>query len=84
MFSDFYDIQVGLMDTIDEETRGYFKHSSVQVLLCPRAARKCSWIKKQVGFTLSFPTRRPDPGKFFVVFFYLTLHKGQQFDIYLL
>ncbi|KAL8520376.1 hypothetical protein ACS0TY_011055 [Phlomoides rotata] len=37
----------GLMGTSDEETRRYFKHSSVQVLLCPRSAGKGSWAKKQ-------------------------------------
>ncbi|KAK9276408.1 hypothetical protein L1049_005941 [Liquidambar formosana] len=38
----------GIMQTHDEETRRFFKHSSVQVLLCPRSARKGhSWAKKQ-------------------------------------
>ncbi|KAH9311220.1 hypothetical protein KI387_026255, partial [Taxus chinensis] len=38
----------GLMGTHDEETRRFFKHSSVQVLLCPRiAGKKHSWIKQQ-------------------------------------
>ncbi|GJU01547.1 phospholipase D gamma 1-like protein [Tanacetum coccineum] len=38
----------GLMATHDEETRRYFKHSSVQVLLCPRTAgKKHSWVKKK-------------------------------------
>ncbi|KAK1430333.1 hypothetical protein QVD17_12994 [Tagetes erecta] len=38
----------GLMATHDEETRHFFKHSSVQVLLVPRmAGKKHSWIKKQ-------------------------------------
>ncbi|KAL3498754.1 hypothetical protein ACH5RR_041486 [Cinchona calisaya] len=38
----------GVMNTSDEETRRFFKHSSVQVLLCPRAAGKGhSWFKKQ-------------------------------------
>ncbi|KAL1830897.1 hypothetical protein DCAR_0100850 [Daucus carota subsp. sativus] len=38
----------GIMQTHDEETRRFFKHSSVQVLLCPRAAGKGhSWAKKQ-------------------------------------
>lgn len=37
------------MNTSDEETRRFFKHSSVQVLLCPRSAGKGhSWFKKQV------------------------------------
>nr|GEW29429.1 phospholipase D gamma 1-like [Tanacetum cinerariifolium] len=38
----------GLMATHDEETRRFFKHSQVHVLLCPRAAgKKHSWVKKQ-------------------------------------
>ncbi|CAI9093905.1 OLC1v1029506C1 [Oldenlandia corymbosa var. corymbosa] len=38
----------GVMNTSDEETRRFFKHSSVQVLLCPRSAGKGhSWVKKQ-------------------------------------
>lgn len=38
----------GVMGTSDEETRRFFKHSSVQVLLCPRSAGKGhSWAKKQ-------------------------------------
>ncbi|KAJ0105807.1 hypothetical protein Patl1_18654 [Pistacia atlantica] len=38
----------GIMSTSDEETRRFFKHSSVQVLLCPRSAGKGhSWVKKQ-------------------------------------
>ncbi|KAI7729385.1 hypothetical protein M8C21_018646 [Ambrosia artemisiifolia] len=38
----------GFMATHDEETKRFFKHSSVQVLLCPRmAGKKLSWIKKQ-------------------------------------
>ncbi|CAJ1949948.1 unnamed protein product [Sphenostylis stenocarpa] len=41
----------GVMATHDEETRRFFKHSSVQVLLCPRiAAKRHSWAKqKEVG-----------------------------------
>ncbi|GFY90312.1 phospholipase D beta 1 [Actinidia rufa] len=41
----------GVMQTHDEETRRFFKHSSVQVLLCPRmAGKKHSWIKqREVG-----------------------------------
>lgn len=38
------------MNTGDDETRRYFKHSCVKVLLCPRKAGKGSWAKKQVGF----------------------------------
>ncbi|CAH1448020.1 unnamed protein product [Lactuca virosa] len=38
----------GLMATHDEETRRFFKHSSVQVLLCPRmAGKKHGWMKKK-------------------------------------
>ncbi|XP_051145382.1 phospholipase D gamma 1-like [Andrographis paniculata] len=38
----------GVMQTHDEETRRFFKHSSVQVLLCPRAAgKKHSWVKQR-------------------------------------
>lgn len=37
------------MGTHDEETRRFFKHSSVQVLLCPRSAgKRHSWVKQQV------------------------------------
>ncbi|GAV76679.1 C2 domain-containing protein/PLDc domain-containing protein/PLD_C domain-containing protein [Cephalotus follicularis] len=41
----------GIMQTHDEETRRFFKHSSVQVLLCPRiAGKRHSWIKQtEVG-----------------------------------
>ncbi|KAL2235254.1 phospholipase D beta 1 [Sesamum indicum] len=42
----------GVMNTSDEETRRYFKHSSVQVLLCPRSAKKGSWAKKQETGTI--------------------------------
>ncbi|KAL6536501.1 Phospholipase D beta 1 [Orobanche gracilis] len=42
----------GIMGTGDEETRRYFKHSSVQVLLCPRSAGKGSWVKKQETGTI--------------------------------
>lgn len=39
------------MATHDEETRRFFKHSSVQVLLCPRmAGKKHSWVKKKVSY----------------------------------
>ncbi|KAI3727565.1 hypothetical protein L6452_16181 [Arctium lappa] len=36
----------GVMQTHDEETRVFFKNSSVQVLLCPRSIAKGSWAKK--------------------------------------
>ncbi|XP_027108207.1 phospholipase D gamma 1-like [Coffea arabica] len=41
----------GVMQTHDEETRRFFKHSSVQVLLCPRVAgKRHSWYKqREVG-----------------------------------
>lgn len=42
------------MNTGDDETRRYFKHSCVKVLLCPRSAGKGSWAKKQVGFLQSW------------------------------
>ncbi|KAL6280243.1 hypothetical protein ACE6H2_017124 [Prunus campanulata] len=42
----------GVMQTYDEETRRFFKHSSVQVLLCPRSAVKGSWVKKQEAGTI--------------------------------
>lgn len=38
----------GIMQTHDEETRHFFKHSSVQVLLCPRVAgKRHSWVKQR-------------------------------------
>lgn len=38
----------GIMQTHDEETRRFFKHSSVEVLLCPRAAgKRHSWVKQR-------------------------------------
>ncbi|ERN19431.1 hypothetical protein AMTRI_Chr09g42570 [Amborella trichopoda] len=37
----------GVMQTHDEETRRFFKHSSVQVLLCPRSAGKRHSFFKQ-------------------------------------
>ncbi|KAJ0017623.1 hypothetical protein Pint_11394 [Pistacia integerrima] len=43
----------GNMDTSDEETRRFFKHSSVQVVLCPRSVGKGhQWVRKQVGYNL--------------------------------
>ncbi|KAG1362334.1 Phospholipase D beta 2 [Cocos nucifera] len=43
----------GLMGTRDEETRRFFKHSSVQVLLCPRSAgKRHSWVKQQETGTI--------------------------------
>lgn len=41
------------MATNDEETRRFFKNSSVQVLLCPRSSGKGhSWVKKQEAGTI--------------------------------
>lgn len=38
------------MQTHDEETRRFFKHSSVQVILCPRiAGKRHSWVKQKVN-----------------------------------
>ncbi|KAF5453331.1 hypothetical protein F2P56_028240 [Juglans regia] len=38
----------GIMQTHDEETRRFFKNSTVQVLLCPRiAGKRHSWIKQR-------------------------------------
>ncbi|KAL5210828.1 hypothetical protein ABZP36_006451 [Zizania latifolia] len=43
----------GYMGTRDEETRRFFKHSSVQVLLCPRSAgKRHSWVKQQETGTI--------------------------------
>jgi phospholipase D1/2 len=43
----------GFMGTRDEETRRFFKHSSVQVLLCPRSAgKRHSWVKQQETGTI--------------------------------
>ncbi|KAG8374830.1 hypothetical protein BUALT_Bualt10G0036300 [Buddleja alternifolia] len=40
----------GVMGTGDDDTRRFFKHSSVNVLLCPRSAGKGSWAKnKETG-----------------------------------
>ncbi|KAL4602679.1 hypothetical protein ACB092_10G071300 [Castanea dentata] len=45
----------GIMHTNDEETRHFFKHSSVQVLLCPRSAGKGRSLvkKKEAGIIYS-------------------------------
>ncbi|MED6131309.1 Phospholipase D beta 1 [Stylosanthes scabra] len=44
---------VGLMDTHDEDTRHFFKHSSVRVLLCPRSGGKGhSLLKTQEAGTI--------------------------------
>ncbi|CAL9178231.1 phospholipase D gamma 1-like [Musa acuminata AAA Group] len=43
----------GVMGTRDEETRRFFKHSSVQVLLCPRSAgKRHSFVKQQETGTI--------------------------------
>jgi phospholipase D1/2 len=42
------------MGTRDEETRRFFKHSSVQILLCARSAgKRHSWVKQKVVSTLT-------------------------------
>nr|GEU44683.1 phospholipase D delta-like [Tanacetum cinerariifolium] len=46
-------VQDGVMQTHDEDTRKFFKHSSVHCVLCPRyASTKLSIIKQQVVGTL--------------------------------
>eukprot|EP00252_Welwitschia_mirabilis_P021815 TRINITY_DN5710_c0_g1_i1.p1 TRINITY_DN5710_c0_g1~~TRINITY_DN5710_c0_g1_i1.p1 ORF type:complete len:866 (+),score=131.96 TRINITY_DN5710_c0_g1_i1:140-2737(+) len=43
----------GVMQTHDEETKRFFKHSSVQCVLAPRyASNKLSWVKQHVVGTL--------------------------------
>ncbi|XP_021717592.1 phospholipase D gamma 1-like isoform X1 [Chenopodium quinoa] len=43
----------GIMATHDEETRRFFKHSSVQVLLCPRVGgKRHSWVKQREVSTI--------------------------------
>uniref|UniRef100_A0A0D9VNR8 Phospholipase D n=1 Tax=Leersia perrieri TaxID=77586 RepID=A0A0D9VNR8_9ORYZ len=43
----------GYMGTRDEETRRFFKHSSVQIQLCPRSAgKRHSWVKQQETGTI--------------------------------
>ncbi|KAK1653609.1 hypothetical protein QYE76_071414 [Lolium multiflorum] len=43
----------GYMGTRDEETRRFFKHTSVQILLCPRSAgKRHSWVKQQETGTI--------------------------------
>ncbi|XP_022685448.1 phospholipase D beta 1 isoform X1 [Setaria italica] len=43
----------GYMGTRDEETRRFFKHSSVKILLCPRSAgKRHSWVKQQETGTI--------------------------------
>ncbi|CAD6209277.1 unnamed protein product [Miscanthus lutarioriparius] len=43
----------GYMGTRDEKTRRFFKHSSVQILLCPRSAgKRHSWVKQQETGTI--------------------------------
>ncbi|KAF8780409.1 hypothetical protein HU200_001524 [Digitaria exilis] len=43
----------GYMGTRDEETRRFFKHSWVQILLCPRSAgKRHSWVKQQETGTI--------------------------------
>uniref|UniRef100_A0A453J6R5 Phospholipase D n=1 Tax=Aegilops tauschii subsp. strangulata TaxID=200361 RepID=A0A453J6R5_AEGTS len=43
----------GYMGTRDEETRRFFKHSSVQILLCSRSAgKRHSWVKQKETGTI--------------------------------
>ncbi|XP_074579919.1 phospholipase D beta 1-like [Curcuma longa] len=43
----------GIMGTRDEETRRFFKHSSVEVILCPRSAgKRHSFVKQQETGTI--------------------------------
>ncbi|XP_047083407.1 phospholipase D beta 1-like [Lolium rigidum] len=43
----------GYMGTRDEETRRFFKHSSVQILLCARSAgKRHSWVKQKETGTI--------------------------------
>lgn len=47
--------QDGVMGTHEEETRRFFKDSSVQVLLCPRnAGKRHSWVKQRVEHEFLF------------------------------
>lgn len=46
-------VQAGVMQTHDEETRKFFKHSSVSCVLSPRyGSGKLSLFKQQVRFFL--------------------------------
>lgn len=46
-----YWVQEGVMQTHDEETRKFFKHSSVTCVLAPRyASSKLGFFKQQAGF----------------------------------
>ena len=43
-------VQAGVMQTHDEETRKFFKHSSVMCVLAPRyASSKMSFLKQQAS-----------------------------------
>lgn len=43
-------VQAGVMGTHDEETRKFFKHSSVMCVLSPRyASNKMSFLKQQAS-----------------------------------
>ena len=49
-----YLTQTGVMATHDEETRKFFKHSSVTCVLAPRyASSKLSFFKQQASTSLS-------------------------------
>lgn len=65
------------MATHDEETRRFFKHSSVQVLLCPRiGGKRHSWLKQKVSvaYLLLLPCKafilRDSSGKTWLLIFY--------------
>jgi phospholipase D1/2 len=46
----YFGIQAGVMATHDEETRRFFKHSSVTCVLAPRyASSKLSFLKQQAS-----------------------------------
>lgn len=48
-------VQAGLMQTHDEETKKFFKHSSVICVLSPRyGSRKLSLFKQQACFVSMF------------------------------
>ena len=68
------------MQTHDEETRRFFKHSSVQVLLCPRiAGKRHSWVKQKVRCKCPFRFSFSAPSNAF-----LTLQiSPHQFGFYL-
>lgn len=48
-----------MMQTHDEETRRFFKHSSVHVELCLRSGKQHSWAKKLVSFIFKHFSETP-------------------------